>query len=172
MTEALLEHGGLDLLLGKDSTFACTPLHYALYVGNDTLARTLVERQCSGDEGDVSERLGNATQDVLSHTHALVSLFRGLPYQVKVCQDDGVVAFSSFCSVLSNLCCPPGTRGYYELTILETDAEPKFGFASTAFKRVPSALGKGVGDDDMSWAFDGARKCTWHCGKNVPYTCV
>jgi len=142
------------------------------YVGNDILARTLVERQCSGDGGEVSERLGNATQDVLGHTHAPVSLFQGLPYQVKVCQDDGVVAFRSFCSVRSNLCCLPGARGYYELTILVTDAEPEFGFASTAFKRVPGAMGKGMGDDNMSWAFDGARKCAWHCGKNVPYTCV
>jgi len=33
MTEVLLEHGGLDLLLGKDSTFAWTPLHYALLRG-------------------------------------------------------------------------------------------------------------------------------------------
>jgi len=139
-------------------------------VGNEAMARTLVERQCSADGSDVSERLGHATQDVLCHTHALLSLFRGLPYAVKVGQDDGVVAFGSFCSVRSRVCCPPGARGYYELTILETDTYPQYGFASAAFMREPGASLNGVGNDDKSWAVDGVRQCKWHNGK-VAYEC-
>jgi len=172
MTEVVLEHAGLDLLLRTDATFGWTPLHYALYVGNEALARTLVERQCSADGSNVSERYGHAMQDVLSHTHAPLSLFRGLPYAVKVGQDDGVVAFGSFCSVRSRVCCPPGTRGYYELTILETNTEPQYGFVPATFTRMPGVSYDGVGDDDKSWAVDGVRQWKWHNGEEEPYTCT
>jgi len=80
MTVVLLEHGGLDLLLRTDSAFDWTPIHYALYAGNEVLARSLVEKLCSGsgDSSEVSERLGHAKQDVLRHMDAPLSLFRVL----------------------------------------------------------------------------------------------
>jgi len=124
MIAVLLEHGGLDLRLKTDSAFGWTPIHYALYAGNESLARSLVDRLCSGNSYEVSERLGHAKQDVLRHMGAPLSLFRGLPSAVKVWQDDGVVVFCSFFSVRSNFCCPPGARGYYELVILEMDLYP------------------------------------------------
>jgi len=172
MTEVLLECWGLDMLLRTDAAFGWTTIHYALYVGNEALASSLVERLCSGsgDSSEISERLVHAKQDVLRHMDAQLSLFRGLPSAVKVLQDDGVVAFSSFCSLRSNFCCPPGARGYYELVILEMDMYPQYGFACAAFNRVRTASSDGVGDDEESWAVDSAQKCKWHHGTTV-YEC-
>jgi len=170
MTAVLLEHGGLDLLLRTDSAFGWIPIHYALYAGNESLARSLVERLCRGNSIEVSERLGYAKQNILRHMGAPLSLFRGLPSAVKVWQDDDVVAFRSFCSVRSNFCCPPGTCGYYELVIIEMDMFPQYGFTSAAFNRVPAVSGNGVGDDTESWAVDGARKCKLHDG-TAAYEC-
>jgi len=113
MTAVLLEHVGIDMLLRTDSAFGWTQIHYVLYTGNEALARSLVDRLCSGsgNSSEVFEWLGNAKQDVLRHMGAPLSLFRSLPSAVKAWQDDGVVAFRSFCSVRSNFCCPPGAWG-------------------------------------------------------------
>ena len=131
-----------------------------------------MERLCSDscDSSEVSERLGHANQDVLSHMDAPLSLFRGLPSAVKVWQDDGVIAFSSFYSVRSKFCCPPGARGYYELVILEMNIVPQYGFVSVSFNRMQAHSDNGDGDDKDSWALDGTRRCKWHDG-TAAYEC-
>ena len=81
-----------------------------------------------------------------------------------------MVAFRSFCSVRSNFCCPPGAQGYYELVILEMDMLPQYGSASAAFNRILAHSSDGVGDNEESWAVDGARKFKWHDG-TAAYEC-
>jgi hypothetical protein len=66
-----------------------------------------------------------------------------------------------------------GSKGYYELEILECDRLfPQYGFASASFQSVRGALGGSVGVDEHSWAVDGG---IWqrarHKGEEKPYAC-
>jgi hypothetical protein len=71
--------------------------------------------------------------------------------------------------------CPMGSKGYYELEILERDTYgwyEKYGFASASFQSVRGASGGRVGDDEHSWAVDGGywQRAT-HNREEKPYTC-
>jgi ankyrin repeat protein len=92
-----------------------------------------------------------------------LALFCGENGAVQIKVAERTVAFAhSFVTVRSALRCPLGGKGYYELEIMELDKVPQYGFAAPAFARVLEASGKGVGDDEHSWAVDGGtrqRKC-------------
>ena len=188
MIELVLEHAGDDLLRRRDSALGWTPIHYALYSRNEGLAKTMVERLCSGagGDGDVEKQLAEAQRNVREHQlrqpSSEVALLRGRPWDAQMSAADGEVAFDSFSTVRSKYRCPKGGKGYYELEILEVDEYPQFGFASAAFERVPGYTNDGVGDDRASWAVDGVRKaklhaetqafeCTWQAGDVVGLAC-
>jgi hypothetical protein len=68
--------------------------------------------------------------------------------------------------------CPMGSKGYYELEILERDwSFPRCGFASASFQSVRGASGGRVGDDEHSWAVDSKSQYAWHKGETKPYKC-
>jgi hypothetical protein len=81
--------------------------------------------------------------------------------------------------------CPMGSKGYYELEILECDkCCPQYGFASASFQSVRGASGGRVGDDEHSWAVSGREYIQievigvvgglWrarHNGERKPYAC-
>ena len=98
-----------------------------------------------------------------------ISLFRGECGAVQIEVAERIVAFAhSFVTVRSALRCPLGSRGYYELEIMELDDEcPQYGFAAPAFAGVLEASGEGVGDDEHSWAVDGARQRKWHVSNDA-----
>ena len=78
--------------------------------------------------------------------------------------------FFAFTTVRSAYSCPPGNKGYFEVEILGLDVYPQYGFAASSFEAVRGSSGGGVGDDEYSWAVDGARQLRWHNGKSE-YTC-
>ena len=66
--------------------------------------------------------------------------------------------------------CPMGSKGYYELEILECDTYyPRYGFASSSFQSVRGASEGRVGHDEHSWAVDGENQQTWHKGERKAY---
>jgi hypothetical protein len=60
----MMECGGIELLSQADFHSGLTPLDYALYVGNQALARMLAER-LGGDNSAASELLEHARRRVL-----------------------------------------------------------------------------------------------------------
>ena len=103
----------------------------------------------------------------------VLALFRGKWGAVQIKVAERTVAFAdSFVTVRSALRCPLGGKGYYELEILDREDEcPQYGFAAPAFERVLEASGEGAGDDEHSWAVDGARQRKWHNGEET-YPCT
>jgi hypothetical protein len=73
-----------------------------------------------------------------------LSLFRGECGAVQIKVTERTVAFvDSFVTVRSALRCPLGSKGYYELEILERDDEcPQYGFAAPAFERMLGRCGR------------------------------
>jgi hypothetical protein len=68
--------------------------------------------------------------------------------------------------------CPMGSKGYYELEILECDTYyPRYGFASSSFQSVRGASAGRVGDDEHSWAVDGENHQARHKGERKAYEC-
>jgi len=60
---------------------------------------------------------------------------------------------------------------YYEIEILESAGIPQIGFAAASFQTgVNTETGEGVGDDKLSWGFDGVRGCAWSNGSK-PWPC-
>ena len=56
-----------------------------------------------------------------------------------------------------------GGKWYYEIEIKKPGVASQFGWADLEFIGTSSG-GQGIGDDKVSWAFDGDRTCTWHNG--------
>ena len=167
-----MERGGIELISQADLHSGWTPLDCALYVGNEALARMLAERLGSGGDSAASELLEQARRRVLEPSHAPLSLFRGLPWAVKLGPHIGEFELSEFSTLRSTRSCPLGRKGYYEVEILGLDSEyPQYGFATAGFERVRGASSDGVGDDEHSWAVDGARQLKWHNGKER-YECT
>ena len=169
--ELVMERGGVALLSQADSHAGWTPLHCALYAGNEALARALAARLGGGDAHAAAEQLEQARRHVLGPSLAPLALFRGVPWAAKLGPDTGVVEFSAFSTLRSAHRCPPGGKGYYEVEILVLDQCPQFGFATAAFERVGGYTSVGVGDDEHSWAVDGARQLKWHNGTTA-YACT
>jgi hypothetical protein len=171
----MIKSGGIDLLSQGDFFSGLTPLDCALYGGNGALARMLAAGLGNGDPSAASELLEQARKRILESSHAPLSLFRGLPWAVKLCPDSGMVQFSAFIQLHSTLrsthSCPLGRKGYYEVEILGLDSAQKYGFATTTFERVCGFSNDGVGDDQHSWAVDGARQLKWHNGED-PCECA
>ena len=103
--------------------------------------------------------------------HGPLALIRGLPWDTKLGPDDSAVEFCAFSSLRSTHACPPGAKGYFEVEILRLDDCPQYGFATASFECVRGASSNGVGDDEHSWAVDGARNRKWHNG-NESYECT
>ena len=60
-----MERGGVALLSQADSHAGWTPLHCALYAGNEALARALAARLGGGDAHAAAEQLEQARRHVL-----------------------------------------------------------------------------------------------------------
>lgn len=76
------------------------------------------------------------------------------------------VVFPAFCTFGSpDLMCTSGVI-YYEIEILDANGIGQIGFATKDFGvGINSYVGDGVGDDALSWGFDGARKLAWYDGQ-------
>jgi hypothetical protein len=84
----------------------------------------------------------------------------------------GKVSDGTCITMRSRQRCPMGSKGYYELEILERDGWlPQYGFASASFQSVRGASGGGVGDDEHSWAVDGKNQRAYHKGQRKAYAC-
>lgn len=59
-------------------------------------------------------------------------------------------------------------KWYYEVEITKNGLA-QIGFASSVYDGGDSEKGDGVGDDQHSWAYDGARVLKWHGGTNEAY---
>ena len=58
-------------------------------------------------------------------------------------------------------------KAFYEIELIAIGGAQQLGWASPSFLVGASApLGEGVGDDDVSWGADGARKLLWHAGES------
>ena len=185
---ALLAAGAKPELVNKDNK---TALMLACACGHEAAAALLVDPTMAtdaldavGDDGFsallwAEERgLRSVAQRLLECGAAAVrrpalSLFRGEPVKVQIQVAERTVAFvNSFVTVRSAQRCPRGGKGYYELEILDRDHEcPQYGFAAPVFERVLEASGEGVGDNEHSWAVDGARQLKWHNGEEI-YPCT
>jgi nucleoredoxin len=53
---------------------------------------------------------------------------------------------------------------YYEVEICKGLGIPQVGFAAPGFVTCDEGTGEGVGDDKLSWGFDGVRKLAWYGG--------
>ena len=172
MAELLIGRGGIDLVSKTDSNFGWTPLHYALYVSNQVLASMLAERMCQGDASAISDQLERARQDVLDQQrHGPFALWRGLPCDVKLGVDEGVVELCAFSTLRSAYSCPPGGKAYFEVEIIEIEefSRHRYGFATAAFERVPGVTEKGLGDDNQSWEVNGKAQIAMHDRQEKPY---
>ena len=56
----------------------------------------------------------------------------------------------------------------YEVTLLDMGPYPQIGWATPAFAHTDELTGEGTGDDEHSWAADGARQSAWHGGQQRP----
>ena len=185
---ALLAAGAKPDLVNKDNK---TALLLACVFGHEAAAALLVDPTKAADALDAvgddgfsallwaEERgLRSVAQKLRECGAAAVrrpalSLFRGECGAVQIKVSERTVAVGhSFVTVRSAQRCPLGSKGYYELEILESDDKyPQYGFAAPAFERMPGSSSDGVGDDDKSWAVDGTRQLKWHNGKET-YPCT
>jgi hypothetical protein len=84
----------------------------------------------------------------------------------------GKVSDVTYITLRSRQRCPMGSKGYYEIEILECDGLfPQYGFASASFQSVRGASGGCVGDDEHSWAVDGQKQRAKHKEEWKPYEC-
>ena len=107
-----------------------------------------------------------------------LSLFRGEPASVQIKVAERTVAFNthsnnSFMSVRSANRCPRGSKGYFELEILEIEklSRQRYGFATGAFEHVFGASDKGLGDDNQSWIVNGMAQVATHKADAKEYKC-
>lgn len=54
---------------------------------------------------------------------------------------------------------------YYEIEVVSAEGVPQIGFAGPSFESQDEPSGEGVGDDKVSWGFDGTRKLAWFDGE-------
>lgn len=54
-----------------------------------------------------------------------------------------------------------GGKFYYEVEVKKIQSIAQFGWATEGFTPSDTYSGAGVGDDDVSWGFDGVRQCKW-----------
>jgi len=163
-----------EALAKEDSVMAWTPIHYALYCGHKELARTLAERLFNNGgttDAALDDWLGKAERAVFEEHHQSLSLLRGLPCDAKVCNDG--IEFNWFSTIRSTFSCPRGSKGYFELEILDIGEKyrHRYGFATGRCKRVPGVSNAGLGDDDQSWAVSGKGNKARHNGNAQPYAC-
>ena len=171
LVELALEHGGSGCLELRDALVGWTPVHWAVYVGNEAAALSMIAKTSAGDV-DQGVRLEQLKRDVRAVEEAPLAVSRGLPWHVKLGPADGEAQFmAEFSTVRAKHLCPPGAKGYYELEIVEVDSAPQFGFASAAFERDRGKTGTSVGDDEASWAVDGRRQSLWHGNSQQKYPC-
>jgi hypothetical protein len=57
----------------------------------------------------------------------------------------------------------------YEVTLLDMGRCPQIGWATPSFGHTHERTGDGTGDDEHSWAADGARQSAWHGGQRPGY---
>ena len=185
--EQVAEHIAAGADLKARDSLGWTALLLACAHGHEAAAALLAEPSQAagvldavGDDGFsallwAEERgLGSVAQKLRECGAAAVrrpalALFRGECGAVQIKVAERTVAFAhSFVTVRSAQRCPLGGKGYYELEILELDDKcPQYGFAAPAFARVLGASGEGVGDDEHSWAVDGARQRKWHVSSDA-----
>jgi thiol-disulfide isomerase/thioredoxin len=86
--------------------------------------------------------------------------------------DKKTIQFSEFSTIGSPDSLSKSGVVYYEVEVTNTRGVPQFGFAGPSFETTDGETGEGVGDDAVSWGFDGVRKLAWNKGQkswNVPW---
>jgi hypothetical protein len=115
------------------------------------------------DESKLLEIIRNRTEFVFGEVSGLGS---DSEQRLIIDLSSRMILFKKFATITCpNLTVLRGCRLYYEVEILEINAEStvQFGFADHRF-RPDDEEGLGVGDDTHSWAVDGISNLTWHNG--------
>lgn len=80
--------------------------------------------------------------------------------------EDYTLEFKEFNTFLADVKLKRGGKYYYEIELFDDfDNVFQFGFATEGFKAQVGYTGEGVGDDDVSWGFDGVRQQLWPSNK-------
>jgi hypothetical protein len=145
---SLMSHGRPDLLLYLAEVLGLTSVVDKLHECGVTVA----------SRPDLLFWRGKLTSALrLVELNSIVT--RALPF--------GKVSDGTYITLRSRQRCPMGSKGYYELEILERDGwYPQYGFASASFQSVRGASGGRVGDDEHSWAVSGGDSWIWQCAKH------
>ena len=165
MCMLLVQLGGLELVSAKDAAGWAFP-HRLVYGGDDALACEIASVSQGEAFLDMARR-EVAEYDAARQGGSLV-VHRGFPSDLRMDHAERAIDFvgGGFTTVRSQIMCPAGSRGYFELEVISMSASPQFGFASSGFPAIRGKSGDGVGDDSSSWAVDGAKKLKWHGGRN------
>jgi hypothetical protein len=150
---SLMSHGRPDLLL-----------YLAEVLGYTSVVDKLHECGVSvASRPDLFFWRGNVTSALrLVELNSIAT--RALPF--------GKVSDGTEVTLRSRQRCPMGSKGYYELEILERNTYyPQYGFVSACFQSVRGASGICVGDDEHSWAVDGENQIASHKGESKAYGC-
>jgi ankyrin repeat protein len=101
----------------------------------------------------------------------LVERFRGSPTDVQINYELSSVSFSDFSTVIANMYCPQGKKGYYELEVssFEDYFCCQIGFCTEEFSPYFGQIQNGCGDDAFSWGVDGCRMLKWFDGSNEKF---
>ena len=73
---------------------------------------------------------------------------------------DYVLEFCDFNTFVGDVKLCDG-KFYYEAEVITIDDNMQLGFVTEGFQTSEQSNGKGVGDDDHSWGFDGIRQLLW-----------
>ena len=116
MVELVLEHGGSGYLELRDAVVGWTPMHWAVFVGNESAARSMLDKTGGGGLAQ-GERLEQLKLDVRRAEEAPLAVFRGLPWHAKLGAEAGSTEFNAggFTTVRAKHRCPPGAKGYHEI---------------------------------------------------------
>jgi len=111
------------------------------------------------DENAVVETMKSAGLPVFTR-------IRGLPGKNEVMVVDGKYAasFSGFNTVGAKSCTFSSGKVMYEIEVNTREDIFQVGWASPDFSEGDEVTGEGVGDDAVSWGFDGIRVCKWNMG--------
>jgi nucleoredoxin len=83
---------------------------------------------------------------------------------------DRTIQFNEFATIGTSESLTTSGVSYYEIEVCEAGGIPQIGFAAPAFETCDGETCEGVGDDKVSWGFDGARRVAWF-GGTVPWAC-
>jgi len=160
----LLRAAGISALFQEDN-HGHDVLQHLIYIYGPESA-LLTQLQSEYPEIEWEHKLHKAGSAVSSVTRASDSKSfcqcRGGLGDVFIDTPASTVRFSKFSTVVCPATCVEGQRAYFEITLIEVDICPQYGFVTPTFQRIHQRdASDGVGDAPDSWAFDGVRKAKW-----------